>query len=82
MKANIVRIGNSRGIRIPKVVLEQAGLSDEVELSVNGETIVIRKSRSPREGWDTAFRAMHESQDDKLIIDIESKWDREEWKWE
>lgn len=57
MKTNIVTIGNSQGIRIPKVLLEQSKLTREVELEVRGESIVITSARKPREGWDEMFRA-------------------------
>ena len=56
MKTNIVSIGNSQGIRIPKILLEQSRLSGEVELEVRGESIVIRPARKPRENWEEAFR--------------------------
>jgi antitoxin MazE len=84
MRAQIVRIGNSQGIRLPKVVLEQAGLSGEVELKVRDNEIVIRPLRKPREGWDEAFRAMAENGDDKLLdADAPSltQWDESEWEW-
>jgi antitoxin MazE len=83
MKSRIVRIGNSQGIRIPKPVLEQAGLSDEVEIDVRGNTLVIRPARQPREGWDAAFRDMAARGDDALLDkDLSSsKWDEEEWEW-
>jgi antitoxin MazE len=83
MKSRIVRIGNSQGIRIPKPVLEQAGLSDEVEIDVRGNTLVIRPARRPREGWDAAFRDMAARGDDALLDrDLSSsKWDEEEWEW-
>ena len=83
MKSRIVRIGNSQGIRIPKPVLEQAGLCDEVEIDVRGTTLVIRPARRPREGWDAAFRDMAARGDDALLDrDLpSSKWDEEEWEW-
>ena len=55
MKTNIVTIGNSQGIRIPKILLEQSKLSGEVELEVKGDSIVILPARRPRENWDEAF---------------------------
>ena len=65
MKTNIVAIGNSQGVRIPKILLEQSKLSGEVELEVRGESIVIKPARKPREGWDEMFRkALSEEGDD------------------
>jgi len=84
MKTRIVRIGNSQGIRIPKPVLEQVGLPDEVELEVDGNTIVLRPSTRPREGWADDFKSMAEAGDDDLLdaeIGPMSSWDEEEWEW-
>ena len=84
MKTKIVRIGNSQGIRIPKPVLEQVGLPEEVELAVEDHTIVIRPCTRPREGWAEAFQAMGERGDDQLLDpdSVESSsWDGEEWEW-
>jgi len=82
VKARVVRIGNSRGIRIPKVWLDQLDLDDEVELAVQKDRLVIRRARRPREGWEEAFRSMAEHRDDRLLDKpIVIKWDREEWEW-
>lgn len=85
MRASIVRIGNSQGIRIPKVVLEQTRLEGEVELEVKDREILIRPVSRPRQDWAQKFRAMAENGDDKLLdsssID-QTSWDKEEWQWE
>jgi len=84
MKTKIVRIGNSQGIRIPKPVLEQVGLPEEVELEVEGDTIIIRPSTRPREGWADEFRSMAEAGDDALLDEeavTTSSWDTDEWEW-
>lgn len=81
-RTRIVRIGNSRGIRIPKVWIEQLGLGEEVELSVHADRLVIRSARITRSGWDEQFRAMHEQEDDRLVDEFpESTWDSSEWEW-
>ena len=84
MKTNIIRIGNSRGIRIPKALLEQCRLQDEVELEVVDGHLVVCASTKPRSGWADAFRHMHEHGDDALL-DRESlpatQWDKTEWQW-
>ena len=81
-RTHIVRIGNSRGLRIPKVWIEQLDLGDEVEMSVQADRLVIRSARRPREGWEEQFRAMHERGDDRLIEGFPaSAWDEEEWEW-
>ena len=82
MRANLVAIGNSRGVRIPKAVLEQTGLKDEVDLEVRGSELVIRAARKPREGWAEAFREMAARGDDELLDpETMSEWDRTEWTW-
>lgn len=83
MKTKVVRIGNSRGIRIPKAVLEQCRLRDTVELEVAEGQLVIRTLSAPRRGWDDAFRQMHHHKDDVLLDGdaASTQWDRSEWKW-
>jgi antitoxin MazE len=81
-KTRLVRIGNSRGIRIPKVVIEQLGLGTEVELSVHTDRLVVRSARRPRQGWAKKFREMHERGDDRMIDEFPpTTWDLEEWEW-
>jgi len=85
MKANIIRIGNSQGIRIPKVLLEQTQLSGEVELEVRHRAIVIRPASQPRRGWAEQFRAMAAHGDDRLVdpdTPGHASWDWDEWQWE
>ncbi len=82
MRANLVRIGNSRGIRIPKKLLEQCHLEREVELEVRRDHLAVLPAARARAGWDEAFRSMAESGDDALLQrGIETSWDRTEWKW-
>lgn len=84
MKTNLVRIGNSRGIRIPKALLEQCHLRDEVELEVRDDHLVVRSPTKPRSGWEDAFRRMHEYGDDTLIDNATfpaTQWEKTEWEW-
>ena len=84
MKTNVIRIGNSRGVRIPKVLLEQCGFRDTVELDVQRGRLVIRPADRPRLGWDEAFRKMGERGEDVLLDDESlraSGWDETEWEW-
>jgi antitoxin MazE len=84
MKTRIVRIGNSRGVRIPKLLLQQTGLSDEVTIEAEGNRLVIRRASRPREGWDEAFRKMALAGDDRLLdgdLASTSRWDESEWQW-
>ncbi len=84
MKTRIVRIGNSRGVRIPKPLLDQTGLQGQVEIRAEDGALVIRAARKPREHWDAAFREMARRGDDALIDDAPpslSGWDEGEWEW-
>lgn len=84
MKTRIVRIGNSRGIRIPKAFLEQAGLSGDVEIHARNNSLVIKPAEKPRAGWAEAFRRMAEWGDDVLLDDSAPSlngWDEDEWEW-
>ncbi|MGO9567280.1 MAG: AbrB/MazE/SpoVT family DNA-binding domain-containing protein [Desulfomonilaceae bacterium] len=82
MKTRLVRIGNSRGVRIPKVLIEQAGLTDEVELGVRDGAIVIEPATKPRSGWADAAKRMRESDED-LLLDppTPTSFDEREWEW-
>ena len=67
LTTRIIKIGNSQGIRIPKLLLDQIGLDGEVELAVQEDQQVIRPIRRPRDGWDEQFRMMAEHGDDQLL---------------
>jgi antitoxin MazE len=81
MKVDLVRIGNSRGVRIPKAIIEQCGFTDRVEMTVEDGRLVITPVENPREGWEEAFRAMAEAGDDAPLMDedvldpaVEAEW--------
>lgn len=84
VQTRIVKIGNSQGIRIPKWLLEQSGLGENVILEVQGNQIIIRKAKHPREGWAEQAKLMTERGDDTLeeweVLGLDS-WDEEEWEW-
>lgn len=83
VKTRIVKIGNSQGIRIPKLLLDQLALSDEVELEVQQNQLVVRSVASPRQGWETHFQAMAQAHDDELLDEVgasPTQWDSE-WEW-
>jgi antitoxin MazE len=82
IRSRIVKIGNSRGIRIPRTLLEQAGLTDNVEMMVEGNKLIIRSARLPRQGWGAQFTAMAEQGDDRLLDQAPAtQWDEAEWTW-
>ena len=85
IKTRLIKIGNSQGIRIPKMLLDHIALTEELELAVQGDHLVLRPTRRPRAGWDAQFRQMAANSHDQLL-DPESgalsTWDEEEWVWE
>ena len=82
MKTELIRIGNSRGIRIPKPLIEQCGLGNTVELRVDNNHLVISAGRRPRDGWTEAFRAAGPAADELLLEGVgPNAFDREEWRW-
>ena len=84
MKTRIVRIGNSKGVRIPKPLLEDTGLDGEVEIRVHNDSLVITPLKDPRQGWSKAFETMAARGDDALVQGDQSRassWDEEEWEW-
>ena len=85
MKTRIVKIGNSRGIRIPKPLLEQTGLDGEVQIDVEDNRLVISPVQGIRLGWAEAFQEMAGRGDDGLPegdLYLPTSWDEEEWEWQ
>ena len=82
MKARLVRIGNSRGVRLPKPLIEQAGLTEEVELVVREGEIAIRRPATQREGWSDAAKQLAARGEDVLLDHpVSTRFDTEEWEW-
>ncbi len=83
MRAEIIKIGNSKGLRIPKAILEQCGLKDTVDLTVKNHMLMIKPYEEAREGWEKAFELMAKNGDDSLVDEetLSHSWDEEEWKW-
>jgi len=82
IKTKMVKIGNSRGIRIPKAIAEELGLADEIEFTVEEDHLEVRPGRKPRAGWADAFREMAKRKDDQLLDETApTKWESEEWNW-
>lgn len=81
MRSKIVRIGNSQGVRLPKLMIEQAGLSEDVELRVEAGQIVIAAPRISRAGWADAAQRAHAAGHDALESSGSTRFDDTEWKW-
>jgi antitoxin MazE len=86
MKTSLIKIGNSRGIRIPKPIFVACGFENEVELEVKDNALIIRSERKARSGWSEAFQSMRQQGDDALIDEDawsqSSQWDANEWEWQ
>jgi antitoxin MazE len=82
VRSKVIKIGNSRGIRIPRTLLEQAGLKNDVEMMVKGNQLIINSAHAPRQEWRAQFEKITEQGDDKLLDDATpTQWDEEEWTW-
>ncbi|HEX2999205.1 MAG TPA: AbrB/MazE/SpoVT family DNA-binding domain-containing protein [Armatimonadota bacterium] len=83
VKTRVIKIGNSHGVRIPKLLLDQSGIGGEVEIEAQEDQIVIRPAYAPRDGWEEQFAAMHRQGDDRLVDEEQppTVWDDEEWQW-
>lgn len=82
VKTKIIKIGNSQGVRIPKTLLQQARLGEEVELEIQEGKLLIKPANSPRAGWETAFeRAAQAGSDGLLLPEFENEWDETDWEW-
>ncbi len=82
MKTRLVRIGNSRGVRLPKAIIAQAGLTEEVELGVRDGAVIIARVTSVRSGWADAAQQMRQRGEDRLLdVSTSSRFDEKEWQW-
>ena len=81
MEVSVISIGNSKGIRFSKTILEKYSIKDSVELILEKGHILLKPLASPRKNWDKAFKQMHKNGDDQLLInDIFEYESLEEWK--
>ena len=80
MLVSVIRIGNSKGIRVPKVILERFGIKDKIDMEVTEKGILLSPvSDVPRKGWAEAFCSMHENNED-ILEDVPNAEDFE-WEW-
>jgi len=85
MKTKIIRIGNSQGVRIPKPLIEESGITEEIEMILRDNEIVLRSAKTIRKDWEASFEKMAKEDDDDLLdqeeIEKTSDWDEDEWTW-
>ena len=80
MDISVIPIGNSKGIRLSKTLIDKYNIKDTVELILEKEYIIIKPKSAPRKGWEKSFKKMHENGDDKtLMADIFEDENLEEW---
>ena len=81
MRSRIVRIGNSQGVRLPKLLIAEAGLGEEIELRAEAGQIIIAAPRATRAGWAEAAKRAHDAGDDRLEDTAPTHFDETEWTW-
>jgi antitoxin MazE len=82
MLVSVVQIGNSKGIRLPKTILEQCEINDKIDLEVVDKEIILKAIKNkPRDGWEEKFKQMAENGDDELVIDETIDLDMKNWEW-
>ena len=82
MLASVIKIGNSRGVRLPKNILHELNIEDKVEMTVNNESLIIKKAeKKPRKGWEEEFSRMSGNKEDKLILPENTDSENFEWVW-
>ncbi|MFC1736473.1 AbrB/MazE/SpoVT family DNA-binding domain-containing protein [Candidatus Hydrogenedentota bacterium] len=85
MKSKIVKIGNSQGVRLPKALIKQTGIGENIEITMDGNRIVIASTVHPRANWAASFEKMSEKGDDNMLdgnVNIPTMWDEGEWEWQ
>lgn len=82
MKTKLIQIGNSRGVRLPKPLIKEAGLDLEVDIRVRKGEIVISPVGKARSGWEKAAKRLHDERGDLLLDrETQTEFDTSEWKW-
>ncbi len=77
---NVISIGNSKGIIIPKEMLKKLN-SDKIEIVENDFDFTLKAAKTVREGWEEAAKQAHENKDDELMMDFPNEFDAEDWTW-
>jgi len=80
MKSNLIRIGNSKGVRINTNIIKECELESEVEIKVVDKKIIIEAVKEPRADWNKIFKEIHKNKDDTLLISDGNAFDKD-WEW-
>jgi antitoxin MazE len=83
VKGRVIKIGNSQGIRIPKLLLEQSGIQGNVNIEVRDDRLIITAASGVRAGWAEAFAQVANTEDEDILLDnvMATSWDEQEWVW-
>lgn len=81
METAIIKIGNSKGLRLSKTILDKYNIKDKVEIILEMGQIILKPIEAPRQNWEKAFEKMRKEGDDKMLLnDIFNDESFEEWK--
>ena len=80
MRSNLIKIGNSKGIRITSNIIKECELDNEVEIKVVDKKLIIEAVKEPRADWDKSFASMHKDGEDNLLIKNGNDFDKD-WEW-
>ena len=80
MKSNLIKIGNSKGVRITSNIIKECELGNEIEIKVVDKKVIIEAIKEPRLNWDTSFEKMHKNNEDILISKSSNDFDKD-WEW-
>jgi antitoxin MazE len=82
MQIDLIKIGNSRGIRLPQNIIKECGFMDTVEAELINHCLILKAPDKPRSNWESLFKADKEEYEGiKDILAIQNSWDDEEWVW-
>ena len=80
MKSNLIKIGNSKGVRITSGIIKECELGNEIEIKVVDKKIIIEALKEPRSNWSGSFEKMHKNKEDVLIAESSNNFDKD-WEW-
>ncbi len=80
MRSNLIKIGNSKGIRITSSIIKECELDNEVEIKVVNKKLIIEAIKQPRSNWYKNFEHMHRNKEDELLIKNSNNFDKD-WEW-
>lgn len=80
MKSSLIKIGNSKGVRINSNIIKECELESEVEIKVVNKKIIIEAVKEPRADWNKSFEKMHKKNEDNLLINNGNIFDKD-WEW-